>query len=40
MYSLDLPQLGASNEYPNVYFHGEIRKICTFWLETAPYLEL
>ena len=29
-YSLEAPQQGASNEYHNICFHGEIRKICGY----------
>ena len=40
-YSLELPQQGASNEYHNVCFHGEIRKISIlFGWKNMPYLEM
>ena len=41
VYSLEVPQRGTSNEYNNIYFHGEIREnISTFQFKKAPYLEL
>ena len=40
-YSLEAPQNGASNEYHNICFSGEIRKkINTFELKNTSYLEL
>ena len=38
--SLEVPQWGASNEYHNVCFRQEIRKILTNLLQKVPYLEL
>ena len=32
-YSLEAPHLGASNEYHNIYFYGEIRKYRYFWTD-------
>ena len=37
-YSIEAPQSGASNEYHNICFHGEIRKL--IWKKKMPYLEL
>ena len=39
-YSLEVPRRGTSNEYHNICFHGEIRKILTrypflSWLRTC-----
>ena len=41
LYSLEEPWQGTSNEFHNIYFCGEIRKICIFlgW-KTESYLEL
>ena len=41
-YSLEAPRRGASNEYPNISFRGEIRKYQYFSDEkkSPPYLEL
>ena len=36
-YSLEVPQWGPSNEYHNIFFHGEIRKLAVL---KATYLEL
>ena len=30
-YSLEAPHRGTSNEYNNIYFYGEIRKILAEW---------
>ena len=27
-YSLEVSHRGASNEFPHVYFHGDVRKLC------------
>ena len=32
-YSLEAPRRGASNEYHNIYFHGEIRQLSIFFRE-------
>ena len=34
-YSLEAPRQGASNEYHNICFCGEIRKISYFWPEKS-----
>ena len=31
---------GFSNEYHNIWFRGEMRKLCIFQLKKNPYLEL
>ena len=40
-YLLEVPQLGASNEYPQYMFTSRNKKIIdTFRMKKAPYLEL
>ena len=41
VYSLEAPQWGASNEYPqHMFSSGNMKNIDTFWLKKAPYQEL
>ena len=40
-YSLEVPQQGASNEYPQHMFLSRNKKnVAIFWLKNAPYQEL